>query len=128
MITNTNIGEIIFDRVREWDVEKHIANNMPFSEIKDERLVIVPEKIIDDTYWLKCYVNVNWCVPDKEGESDGIRLGEVEGIMSEIHYGKGEYSNTYYKFKKDSVGIEEDKQMRCHFVNLRLLFNVLNVK
>lgn len=127
MVTTTTISEILFDKC-DWGVERYIANNMPFSEITEERVVVITHEISPDTYWNHCYVDINWCIPDLVNEADSIRLGEVERIMtSDISYGTGYYENKPYKYKRVSVSQERDEQMRCHYVNVRLMFHILNI-
>ena len=38
------------------------------------------------------------------------------------------YDGTTYHYSIDTIGTEEDTALKCHYVNVRILFEVLNVK
>ena len=40
----------------------------------------------------------------------------------------GRYDGTTYHYSIDTIGTEEDTSLKCHYVNVRILFEVLNVK
>lgn len=40
----------------------------------------------------------------------------------------GRYDGTTYHYSIDTIGTEEDTALKCHYVNVRILFEVLNVK
>lgn len=40
----------------------------------------------------------------------------------------GRYDGTTYHYYIDTIGTEEDTALKCHYVNVRILFEVLNVK
>lgn len=130
MIVSTDIANIIYR-----DCEAFNLPIIPFGKAVTEQLDVeyitihikgqVPEK-----YWEKCFVDVNICVPDlQENEANTIRLNELErkanNILNNI---TGTFNGTIYRYKKDTFSIEADTALKCHFINCRLLFNVLNVK
>ena len=39
----------------------------------------------------------------------------------------GEYDGSSYYYSIDSIGTEADTALKCHYVNVRILFQVLNV-
>ena len=73
---------------------------------------------------------MNLCVPDlKEGEANTIRLNELEKQAQELFDGvTGRCDGISYYYSIDSIGTEEDTALKCHYVNVRILFEVLNVK
>ena len=93
-------------------------------------IVIHSKKQQPGTYWKKSFVEVNLCVPDlKKGEANTIRLNELEKEAQELFDGvTGHYDGVSYFYSIDSIGTEEDTDLKCHYVNVRLLFEVLNVK
>ena len=40
----------------------------------------------------------------------------------------GRYDGTTYHYSIDTIGTEEDTALKCHYVNVRILFEILNVK
>lgn len=39
----------------------------------------------------------------------------------------GQYDGSWYRYSSETIGIEEDKELCCYYVNVKLLFEVLNV-
>ena len=39
----------------------------------------------------------------------------------------GQYDGSWYRYSSESIGIEEDKELCCYYVNVKLLFETLNV-
>lgn len=128
MITTGDIQEIIYDLCRDFEVEIWLKDNLDFSEIEDERIVIIPTRITTDKYWHNSYVKIDWCVPDIDGEADTIRTKEIEHLLEPLHYGNGIFDEKTYRFKKESSEVSYNAEMKCHFVNLTLLFQYQNVK
>ena len=98
--------------------------------MKSERIVIHVKKQQTDKYWKKSFVEVNLCVPDlKEGEANTIRLNELERKANKLFNDVvNTYDSTRYRYSIDSIGTEADTALKCHYVNVRILFEVLNVK
>ena len=98
--------------------------------MKSERIVIHAKKQQPETYWKKSFVEVNLCVPDlKEGADSTIRLNELEKQAQGLFDGvTGRYDGTTYHYSIESIGTEEDTALKCHYVNVRILCEVLNVK
>lgn len=84
-----------------------------------------PEK-----YWKKSFAEVNLCVPDlSENEANTIRLNELERQANKLFDDVvSSYDGTTYRYSIESIGTEADTALKCHFVNVRILFEVLNVK
>ena len=103
----------------------------PEGRIKSERIVVVtPSEQSPGTYWENCYVSVNLCVPDVKGDANLQRLDDLERAakakFKEWTYGTRDGSA--YRYRYENIGCEADKDLGCHYVYVRVLFRVLNVK
>ena len=131
MIVTGDIYKILFDRVKNAFGIKAVYDswNPRKSHLKEEAIVIVTSTPIEpDTYWEKAFAHVNICVPDYLGEVNKQRLTALERMAQEW-IGKGftgVYDGTRYRVGKDSLGTERDDALKCSYVNLVLLFEILN--
>lgn len=140
MIVTTDIANILYRDCQPFGIEivphgkkldnKDEAVDKHTGKLKFERIVIHSKKQQPETYWKKSFVEVNLCVPDlKEGEANTIRLNELEKQAQGLFDGvTGRYDSTTYHYSIESIGTEEDTALKCHYVNVRILFEVLNVK
>ena len=131
MIVTTDIANILYKDCKAFGIEVYQAGNIPdeHKELSSERVIIRTKSQSPETYWKKGFVEVNLCVPDMDGDANLIRLQELERKAQEtLDEVVGEYDGSNYYYLIDSVGIEADTELRCHYVNVRLLFQVLNVK
>ena len=128
MITTTEVGNIICNDCRIFGLPVYRFGYIPNGELKDERIVIYVKSLTPDEIWESVFVNVNLCVPDKRGKAELVRLGELERIArKEFRSKTSMYDNTRYTYSVSSSSIEEDSALKCHFVNIRLKFDILNV-
>ena len=99
-------------------------------ELKSERIVIHAKKQQPGTYWKKSFAEINLCVPDLEHNSAySIRLNELEREANKLFDDVvSTYNGTRYHYSIESIGTEADTALKCHYVNVRILFEVLNVK
>ena len=134
MIVTTDIGDILYKDCNSLKTTFGIANiyqdgNVPVGEVTAERIVIVPPpNDTAETYWIKSFANVNLVVPDKNGKKDITRLQTLERLAKknlDDHCGK--FDGTLYTYEV-STGIENEPDLKCHFVNIKILFKILNVK
>ena len=131
MIVTTDIANILYKDCKAFGIEVYQAGNIPdeHKELSSERVIIRTKSQSPETYWKKGFVEVNLCVPDMEGEANLIRLQELERKAQEVlDEVVGEYDGSNYYYLIDSIGTEADTELRCHYVNVRILFQVLNVK
>ena len=131
MIVTTDIANILYKDCKAFGIEIYQAGNIPdeHKELSSERVIIRTKSQSPETYWKKGFVEVNLCVPDMDGDANLIRLQELERKAQEVlDEVVGEYDGSNYYYLIDSIGIEADTELRCHYVNVRLLFQVLNVK
>ncbi len=131
MIVTTDIANILYKDCKAFGIEVYQAGNIPdeHKKLSSERVIVRTKSQSPETYWKKGFVEVNLCVPDMNGDANLIRLQELERkaqkVLDEV---VGEYDGSNYYYLIDSIGIEADTELRCHYVNVRLLFQVLNVK
>ena len=130
MIVTTDIANILYRDCQTFGISIVPHGKKLTGPMKSERSVIHAKKQQPETYWKKSFVEVNFCVPDlKEGEANTIRLNELEkqaqSILDDV---TGRYDGTTYHYSIDTIGTEEDTALKCHYVNVRILFEVLNVK
>lgn len=130
MIVTTDIADILYRDCKAFGIEIVPFGKTLTGELKEERITIhvkgqTPEKI-----WEKCFVEVNLCVPDlSPTEANYPRLKELERLAKKKFKSVvGTFDGTTYLYEVDTLTIEADTALKCHFVNCRLLFNVLNVK
>ena len=130
MIVTTDIADILFRDCKDFGIMIVPFGKTLTGEITEERITIhvkgqTPEKI-----WEKCFVEVNLCVPVlSPTEANYPRLKELERLAKKKFKSVvGTFDGTTYLYEVDTLTIEADTALKCHFVNCRLLFNVLNVK
>ena len=130
MIVTTDIGNILYRDCRVFGINIVPAGETLTSELKSERIVIHSKKQQPGKYWKKSFAEVNLCVPDlSENEASSIRLGELERqAMKMFDDIVSSYDGTTYRYSIESIGTEADTALKCHYVNVRILFEVLNVK
>lgn len=134
MIVTTDIADILFRDCKDFGIMivpfgKTISEETT-KPLEKERIIIhvkgqTPEKI-----WEKCFVEVNLCVPDLGVNiANTLRLKELERTAKKKFKSvTWTFDGTRYLYEVDTISIEADTALKCHFVNCRILFNVLNVK
>lgn len=128
-MTKSDIEEVMYDACRCFGVKIQLLPNMPYSEIEDDRIVIIVGRSQPTTYWVNTTVRVNWCIPNIGGEADSNKLKRVEQMMREyLEYHCDTYKGERYKYKLSSFETLEDKDMRCFFANTTIIFQQLNIK
>lgn len=130
MITTADVVDILYKVCRPFEMPIYRKGYIPDGEVTCERVVILPKEQTTETYWRKSFVEVNICVPDlKEGVADLSRLQELERLARRVFISNaGEYDDSHYAYSISSIsGVNRDEDLKCHYVNVRLLFEVLNV-
>ena len=91
MIVTTDIANILFRDCKSFGIKTVPFGKTITGELKEECITIHVKGQTSGTYWEKCFVEVNLCVPNlRDGEANTIRLNEIERLS------KG-------KFKEDVV-------------------------
>ena len=128
MIVTTDIANILYRDCKAFGIEIVPQGKTLVGELKSERIVIHAKKQKPGKYWKKSFAEVNLCVPDlSENEANSIRLQELEIEAMKLFDSVGNYDGTAYQYSIESIGTEEDTDLKCHYVNVRVLFEVLNV-
>lgn len=128
MIVSSDISDIIYKDCSVFGIERGRFGNIPEGELVNERIVIFTKTLSTEDYWNDVFVNVNFCVPDKEGVAELSRLQELEReAWKRLKSRIGVFDGTRYRYGISSSSIEEDEKMKCHYVNVILKFEVLNV-
>lgn len=129
MITAGNVGDILFRDCGGFGIQCYRKGNEKIDP-KIERVVIRPQRQQGETVWRKGFVDVNLCAPDIDGEANSPRLEELERLAWQLldSGDVGEFDGTKYTYRIYSVESEiADEQMKCHYVNVKLLFQVFNI-
>lgn len=128
MIVNSDISDIIYNDCSVFGIKTYRFGNIPDGKVKSERIVVIAKALTADEYWNDGFVNVNFCVPDKQGTANTPRLQELERrVWKELGSRTGVFDGTRYRYNVYSSGIEQDEGLECHYVNVILKFEVLNV-
>lgn len=132
MIVTGDIYKILYGMVQAFGIKDIYDSWNPVkSKLAEEAVVIVTSTPMEpDTYWEKAFAHVNICVPDQMGYANTPRLNGLER-MANGWVGKGitgRFDGTTYRISKESLGIERDNALECSYVNLVLLFEILNVE
>lgn len=129
MITPTKIANILYQDCKALGIPIVPFGKTIVGDLKDERVVIKSKRQRPGKIWKKSFVEVNICVPDlSPNEAAAIRLEELEGIAGGVFDDiVGSYNGTSYHYSVESLGTERDESLKCHYVNVRILFEVLNV-
>ena len=130
MITTTYIANILYRDCQPFGIGIVPHGKKLAGALKSEKIVIHAKKQQPGKYWKQSFAEVNLCVPDPgEDEADTIRLNALERQAVELFDGVvSTYDGTRYRYSIESIGTEADTALKCHYVNVRILFNVLNVK
>lgn len=130
MITTTDIGNILYRDCKVFGIDIVTDGEKLTGELTSERIAIHTKKQQPGTYWKKSFAEVNLCVPDlSENSANSIRLNELERQANKLLDDVvNTYDGTRYRYSIDSIGPEADTALKCHFVNVRILVEILNVK
>lgn len=142
MITEIEVGHIIYDDLAFMGLERRLKGHLKTGSLDGESpmvsekvpdegmIVIIPKSVSNDkTYFNNCVVEVNILLPDVEDETN-IKLNELfrkayEKLNDDV---TGEYDGTWYHYFVRSHGIEDESRMKCHYVNISVNFEILNIR
>lgn len=130
-ITTADIRRIMYGILSSWGLPIHYKEDLPMGEITDERIIIVTSGEGYGKIWTTCIVTISICVPDptpNDANLTKLDVYEKQSIKMFKDGMVGDYKGDNYVISLQKNGIEEDRQMKCHYVNLKLSFEVLNVK
>jgi hypothetical protein len=129
MIVTTDIGNILYRDCKTFGIDIVPNGETLTGELRSERIVIHTKKQQPGAYWKKSFAEVNLCTPDlSENEANTTRLNELEREANKLFDDVvSTYDGTRYHYSIESIGTEADTALKCHYVNVRILFEVLNV-
>lgn len=129
MITVTDAANIVYRHALTLGYETYQKGNIPKGPITTERITVTTKRLTKETFWKKCFVEVNLIAPDIEDEADTIRLNEMEREAQKYFDSlTDEYDGTRYRLSAGESEMFEDGSFHCHYVNIRVLFEILNTK
>lgn len=130
MIVTTDIADILYRDCKAFGIGVVPFGKTIIGELKDERITIHVKGQTPSKYWEKCFCEVNFCVPDLGANiANMLRLKKLERMAkNRFRSVTGMFDGTRYHYEVDTITIEADTALKCHFINCRILFNVLNIK
>lgn len=127
MITTGDIATIFMKDLKSFGIPTYKKGAIPEGKVLAERITIFPKEPKPSRYWKKGFVEVNFCVPDVNGMANTKRLTELERQASGLR-SVSSFDGSTYRYKVYSTSQEEDAPLECHFVNVKILFEILNVR
>ena len=108
MITTGDARNILFSACKGVGIkDMHTSWAIPEGKVNRERIVVItPPEQTSDTYW--------------ELER------AAKARFKEWTYGT--YDGSAYRYRYENIGREEDVNLGCHYIYIRVLFRVLNIK
>lgn len=131
MIVTTDIQTILYKDAQKLGIKKVYKDGaVPEGDVKSEWVVIIVNSVEPGTYWKAGFVHVNICIPylDRKGTAPLTRLNALERLAVKELHSTSTYDGTSYTYEVDTTRIEENRDLKCFYVNVRILFQVLNVK
>lgn len=141
MITEIDAGHIVYDGFAFMGLERRLKGHLVKGEIDGEEpltteripdegmIIIIPKKrSADKTYFNDGAVEVNIIVPDLDGETNPQLNGLLRKALDGLKHGIVDVSDgTWYRYSVRSHGIEAESSLKCHYANITLDFETLNV-
>lgn len=127
MITTGDIETILIRDLKPFGLETYRKNAIPEGKVLSERITVIPKEPKTTAIWKKRFVEVNFCVPDMEGWANTKRLDELERQASDLR-SVSTYDGSTYRYSVYSTNQERDAPLDCQFVNVKILFEILNVR
>ena len=127
MIVTGDIETILIRDLKPFGIPTYKKDAIPEGEVTEERITVIPKEPKPGTYWIKGFVEVNFCVPDINGMADKKRLTELQRKADGLR-SVSSFDGTVYRYKAYPSTQEKDPSLGCHFVNVKIMFEVLNVK
>lgn len=134
MITTGDVYCILHKVCEQFGItEIYDGLDEPKEEVKSERIVIRTGSQSNSQIWEKSFVNINFCTPlNIDGSTNTVRLNEIERMVKPVFKDGDviEYNGSICNYENGGDGWmsrEADTALKCHYVNIRILFEVLNV-
>lgn len=129
MITTTDTANILYTVCQTFNMPIFQEGNVKKGKIgKDGRVVIHVKEQTSEPKWKKGFVEINLFAADlADGIADLIKLNGLERSAHRILNTVGTYDGITYKSTVASTVVLENKTLEAHFVNVKVLFRVMNV-
>lgn len=127
MIVTGDIETILVRDLKPFGIPTYKKDAIPKGKVTEERITVISKEPKPGTYWIKRFVEVNFCVPDINGMANKKRLTELERQASGLR-SVSSFDGSIYRYKVYSTHQETDAPLKCHFVNAKIMFEVLNVR
>ena len=128
MITTTDAANILYKDSAIFGMPVFQDGNVPTGFVDEKGRVVIHSKEHSlHTIWKKGFLEVNLFVADTQhGNSDLIRLNELERMAIKSFHGTGEYDGTTYKYVVQSTRPLENKDLKAHYINVKVFFKAMN--
>lgn len=126
MIASGDIGNLLFTITKSLKIPCYQGGNQK-DYSTETRAVIHMHKMEKEPKFMKCFADVNVIVPDEGNEARTGTLKQYEQSLMELYYEPmvRVVNDHPLLIEIHSMGIEEDQQLKSHFVNCKLLISVL---
>lgn len=126
MIVTGDIEDIFVKDLKPFGIVTYKKDAIPEGKVTEERITIISKEPKPGTYWVKGFVEVNFCVPDIGGMANKKRLTELQRQAAGLR-SVSSFDGTAYRYKVYSTNQEKDP-LGFHFVSVKILFEILNVR
>ncbi|MGI6814605.1 hypothetical protein ACFX5L_09055 [Bacteroides sp. KG123] len=131
VITPADIANIIYAECHTFGIKRYPDGKTHKGEVSNEFIVIHSKRQLEGDKWDSSIVEVNFFLPNlPSGDANTIRIEEIERQAKSffVKYRTGLFDGIRYRYYRESMGREYDEELRCHYVNVRLIFETINVK
>ena len=128
MIGATDIQNILYKVTQSLGIETYQEGDTPEGKVTEDRAIVRSCSLSSGTYFLKSLANINLYVPDLPTGADLVRLNTLERAAMETYDVTSCHDGTWYTLSVDSTSVEEEEGMDAHYINVKILFEVLNEK
>lgn len=131
VITPADIANIIYAECHTFGTKRYPDGKTHKGEVDNEFIIIHSKRQLEGDKWDSSIVEVNFFLPNlPSGDANTIRIEEIERRAKSffVKYRTGVFDGIRYRYYRESIGREYDEELRCHYVNVRLVFETINVK
>ena len=114
MIVTGDIETILVRDLKPFGIPTYKKDAIPEGEVTEERITVIPKEPKPGTYWIKGFVEVNFCVPDINGMANKSRLTELERQASGLR-SVSSFDGSTYRYKVYSTHQRKRCTAKCHF-------------
>lgn len=142
MITEIDAGHIIYEDLAFLGLERRLKGHLLKGTLEGDEpitnehvpqeglVVIIPKRrTANATYFNDGTIEVNILVPDIYDELHPSINTLLHSVLDEFSDAKVGYRNgTWYRYSVRSHGIEDESRLKCHYANITIDFETLNVR